>query len=225
MKTIILAGIFALAASTSLAQTDTEPGATEGEAPATAEATDTQQADAGRPANLCQELLAFVRENPPEADDAQGNPPEADAPADQSAAAGEDSSPASGEAVPPQPSSESSSAQEQSGQSGPAHEAPDPNTEAATQSNGEDAPQTSGLSAPVPPEASEAEEDVPLNLDRAEELADANDIVACKDAARKLRLAGAAMPPPLLALTALDLQYQTRETEAETPAQQTQPQQ
>jgi hypothetical protein len=95
----------------------------------------------------------------------------------------------------------------------------------------ENAPQTSGLSAPVPAEAAEAGENVQLSLVQAEELADANDIAACQDAARKLRLAGAPMPPPLLALTALDLQFhRAKETEPpaavpEAPAQQTQPQQ
>ncbi len=144
MRKIFLAGIFALAASTSLAQTDTAP------APATppADSAATQQTEAGRPANLCQELLAFVR-----------NPPEADASAGQSAA------------------------------------------------------------------ATEAEVKIPLSLERAEQLADANDIAACQEEARKLRLAGAPMPSPLLALTALDLQYQTQANDAESPAQQTQPQQ
>jgi hypothetical protein len=95
----------------------------------------------------------------------------------------------------------------------------------------DNAPQTSSLSAPVPVDAT-AEEDVSLSLASAEELAGANDIAACQDAARKLRLAGAPMPEPLLALTALDLQYQGQANEAqspaaapEAPAQQTQPQQ
>jgi hypothetical protein len=47
-----------------------------------------------------------------------------------------------------------------------------------------------------------------LSLAEAEELARANDIAACQRAARELRLAGVAMPPPLLALAALDLRFQ-----------------
>ena len=39
------------------------------------------------------------------------------------------------------------------------------------------------------------------------ECALANDMVACRDAARKMRLAGVAMPAPLLALTALDPKF------------------
>jgi hypothetical protein len=46
-----------------------------------------------------------------------------------------------------------------------------------------------------------------MSLSDAEALAGANDLAACRDATRKLRLAGVAMPPPLLALAALDLQY------------------
>jgi hypothetical protein len=166
--------------------------------------------------------------------DAPAQPADDDAAAagEETATAGENSSPASGEAVPPRAPSESGSAQDVSGQSGPAHESPEPNTEKAAQGNVDNAPQTSSLSAPVPVDATEAEEDVSLNLASAEELAGANDIAACQDAARKLRLAGAPMPEPLLALTALDLQYQGQANEAqspaaapEAPAQQTQPQQ
>jgi hypothetical protein len=71
------------------------------------------------------------------------------------------------------------------------------------------------LSAPVPTEPTGTEEEPALTLVEAQELADANDTAACQRAARKLRLAGADMPPALLALTALDLQYQqTRPSEA-----------
>jgi hypothetical protein len=252
-----------LAASSSLAQTSTAPApaapaapAPDTAAPAPPAATGpvdpaATQAGTGRPANLCQELLAFVRESQPEAaapadapasvtrpDEQTADAPvppadQDDAAADEeAAAAGEGSLPASGEAVPPQPHTESGSAQDVTGQSGPAHEAPEPNTADTAEGNVENAPQTSGLSAPVPAETAEAEENVSLSLASAEELAGANDIAACQDAARKLRLAGAPMPEPLLALTALDLQYQGQANEAqspaaapEAPAQQTQPQQ
>jgi hypothetical protein len=46
-----------------------------------------------------------------------------------------------------------------------------------------------------------------MSVADAEALAEANDIAACKEAAREMRLAGVAMPPPLLALTALDLKF------------------
>lgn len=253
MRKIVLTGIFALAASTAFAQTETAPEPT---APAAAR-------PAGQPANLCQELLAYVRGNPPEADapadapagqtaasdqasegddaptggggaDAQQQPADEDGASagEETAAAGENPSPAEGASVQPEPAEEGGSAQDVSGQSGPAHGAPDPNSEQAAEGNVENAPQTSSLSAPVPVEATEAGEDIPLNLAQAEELAGANDIAACQQAARKLRLAGAPMPPPLLALTALDLQYQGGGNDEDTPAatpeaptQQMQPQQ
>ncbi|TIU03057.1 MAG: hypothetical protein E5W39_15090, partial [Mesorhizobium sp.] len=57
MKEMVLAGIVALSASTSLAQTSTAPEAT---APAADTAMPVAQ-QAGGPANLCQELLAFMK--------------------------------------------------------------------------------------------------------------------------------------------------------------------
>jgi hypothetical protein len=209
MAKAVLAGIITLAASTALAQTDST----------------SDQAGAGGPANLCQELLAFM-EAPPEetapaapaqAADAEEEPGEEGAsPEETAAAGGEDSEPASGEAVPPQSSEESSSSQEITGQSGPATESPDPNEEPVEPSTAEDAPQKNTMSAPVPADQTSTPKDSVFSLDEAQELADANDIAACQSAARELRLAGVAVPPPLLALTALDLQYhQTADPESE----------
>ena len=65
------------------------------------------------------------------------------------------------------------------------------------------------MSAPVPTDGKSVAKDSVLSVAEAEDLAGANDIAACQAAARELRLAGVAMPPPLLALAALDLQYQT----------------
>lgn len=250
MRNITLAGMFALVASTSLAQTDTapRPAAPQNEAPTPAvpgvagpnDAAATQQAAKGQPANLCQELLAFVKapptppaapaQKPPAAlpsavsrptlsDTAAAGEQTAAAPAQpaqqgsvqadkQAAGAAQDSAPASGKAVPPQSPGKSESAQEVSGQSGPAHGAPEPNAKAAAQGNVQNAPQTSSLSAPVPTEPAKTAVESVLSLAQAEELATAKDIAACQEAARKLRLAGAPMPPPLLALMALDLRYQ-----------------
>src|ERR687897_744891 len=74
MRTLVLAGIFALATSTSLAQTGAAPQPTAPapqapataapEAPATTDGAAPQQANRAGPANLCQELLAFVKEPP-----------------------------------------------------------------------------------------------------------------------------------------------------------------
>ncbi|RUM95832.1 hypothetical protein EET67_20780 [Pseudaminobacter arsenicus] len=211
MTKLFLAGIFALSVSTSLAQTHTAPTAPA--APANAGA---GSATAGEPANLCQELLAFMKAPPePEAPISPAKPaatqsaPQTSAPSDQQAGtAKQDSKAASGEAVPPKAAGGTQSAQQQSGQSGPAHTSPEPNPATAKQGTAQGAPQSSGLSAPVPTEPTPIAKESQLSIAEAEKLAEANDIAACRDASRKLRLAGVAVPPPLLALTALDLQYQ-----------------
>ncbi len=196
MRTIIFAGIFALSASSAIAQT----GTPRAPSPPAAETAAAGQPGSGRPANLCQELLAFMKAPPPEA-------PAASAPAKPAAEA--KSAPASGQAVQPKAPDKSGSAQEISGQSGPAHGAPDPNPKQSAQGNVQNAPQTSSLSAPVPTEPTAPSKESIMAVTEAQALAEANDIAACQGAARKLRLAGVTMPPPLLALTALDLRYQT----------------
>jgi hypothetical protein len=228
MRRTALVGIFALTASTSLAQTGTAPGqapeAPAAEAPAApaqaAPASDapaaSQQAGTTGPANLCQELVAFMKAPPPEA--AAGAAPAkpaaaapsqaAQQPDRQAKAAEQGTTPPSGEAVPPQSGADTGSAQALSGQSGPAHAAPVQNPAPVAESNVQNAEQKSSLSAPVPKDTSSTPKDSVMSVSEAEELASANDIAACQDAARELRLAGVAMPPPLLALTALDLQYQ-----------------
>lgn len=220
MRKVLLAGIAALAASTSLAQTEPDASAL---------------TSAKGPANLCQELLAFI--TPPsgapaapassdQADSTQGAdaptaptaepnaaakaPPAGVGAAPESGAAvtGEDSAPASGEAVPPQSVDNTQSAQDASGQSGPAHEAPEPSSEPVEEGKAQNAELKSSLSAPAPTDATSTPKDSVLSMVEAEKLADANDIAACQAAARELRLAGVDMPAPLLALTALDLRYQ-----------------
>jgi hypothetical protein len=74
-----------------------------------------------------------------------------------------------------------------------------PQSQAAT------APQTSGQPAPIPT-AAPAAKPPPVPLPEAEALAAANDIRGCRDAAQKIRRAGVAMPPPLLALAGLRLE-------------------
>lgn len=208
MEKMVLAGIFALAASTTFAQTG----------PATSPATD--PAGAGGPANLCQELLAFMEAPPPEVAEAPPAPTQAaeEDPAeggdavesDETAAAeGEESAPASGQTVEAQTSAESSSSQDLSGQSGPATESPDeePAPAPAEEGTAQNAPQRANLSAPVSNDPTSTPKDSVLSVDEARQLADAGDIAACQAAARELRIAGVAVPPPFLALMALDLEY------------------
>jgi hypothetical protein len=49
--------------------------------------------------------------------------------------------------------------------------------------------------------------DAVIDMAKAEELAATNDIGACHKVAREMRVAGVPMPPPLVALAALDLKY------------------
>jgi hypothetical protein len=226
MRTIIFAGIFALSATSAIAQTGTPPApsapAEKAAAPSDPAA---RQPGGGKPANLCHELVVFMKAPPPEAAPATAqtksaadaksataaaNAPGASQPSAEkkAASAGENSGPASGQAVQPESSEKTGSAQEISGQSGPAHGSPEPNTKHATQGSVQNAPQTSSMSAPVPTEPTSPPKDSIMTVTEAEKLAENNDIAACQSAGRKLRLAGVVMPPPLLALTALNLRYQ-----------------
>ena len=71
------------------------------------------------------------------------------------------------------------------------------------------------MSAPVPKEPTSTPKELVMSMTDAEALAETNDIAACQGAAKELRLAGVAVPPPLLALAALDLKY--HQTEAASP--------
>ncbi len=158
-----------------------------------------QAAEQSGPANLCQEVLAFMKAPPPE--------PPAAAAGGQNAAADKPRTAPSGEAVPTRPAEETNSAQEVSGQSGPAHSAPQPNNSADAEGTAQDAQLKSSMSAPIPTDTESTPKESVLSVEEIERLAEANDIAGCQGASRKLRLAGVAVPPPLLALTALDLRY------------------
>jgi hypothetical protein len=127
--------------------------------------------------------------------------------------------------VPTQPAAQGGSAQQISGQSGVAVEAPKPNAAPTTQGSGQNAPQTSGQSAPVPAPPKATPKDSVMSVEEAEALVEAGDTNACREAGRKLRLAGVAVPPPLLALTALDPKFFEAQPQTETQTEpQTQPQ-
>src|SRR5690606_38888224 len=71
------------------------------------------------------------------------------------------------------------------------------------------APQKDSRAAPLPPaDVTSTPKDSVLDVAKAEELAAANDMAGCQKAAREMRVAGVAMPPPLIALAALDLKHQ-----------------
>jgi hypothetical protein len=115
----------------------------------------------------------------------------------------------SGDGASAKPGNEAGSSQKVTGQSGVATDAPAPSKEKAAAGSVANAPQKESRSAPLPPaDVASTPKDSVMTVAEAEKLAGTNDIGQCQGAARKMRVAGVAMPPPLIALTALDLQYQ-----------------
>lgn len=146
----------------------------------------------GRPANLCQDLLAFVKQPDP-AIQAAATPPQ------QSTAVSNPSGQSQGT-----PSSAGGGVQQNSGLSGPTkNEASDRPGDMAGRAQANAAaknPPAPGTPAPTPRPDSAV-------VERIEAAAAAGDQLACRTAARALRVAGVALPPPLLALAALDPKY------------------
>lgn len=198
MRRFALAGAFVLAASTSYAQTETQPLAPEGE-----------QSEAGArsgPANLCQELLAFLQA-PPEQEAAAAPPSSADDPSsDEEEGAQSDASDGDEEAA--QSDTGSASSQEVTGQEGVASDAPEEDGGDQAAGSVTNAPQRESRSAPLPPDdTSSTPSQSVITVDEVEALAEANDIAGCQQAARQMRVSGVSMPPPLMALAALDLKF------------------
>jgi hypothetical protein len=67
---------------------------------------------------------------------------------------------------------------------------------------GGQAPQASGQSAPIP-QSQPAAEPGPITLEEASGYAEANNLRACQEGLQKMRRAGVALPPGLIALAAL----------------------
>lgn len=145
---VMLVLMLGLLSSPALAQTGGAPGQAKDltvapQAPPAAGDQGKAATASGAPANICQELVAFLTPKPP------ANPPS-----------------------PPTP---------------PAGGQPQ---------------QTSGLTAPVPP-AQGAAPAPAITLEEGQALAAAGNVRGCQEATQKLRRAGAALPPPLIALAAL----------------------
>ncbi|MGK9339749.1 hypothetical protein KXR65_27780 [Sinorhizobium meliloti] len=223
MREIILAGAFALSTSTCLAQTATPPAPLSPQSASPIEAA----SPPGGPANLCQEILSFMKAPPP------------DAP--QAADAKKTAVTAAQQAKPPQPASSqqgsaglagttttgkdpsggggSNSAQAVTGQDGVATDAPEPGKDQANAGSVANAPQKESRAAPLPPaDVMSTPKESVLSMEAAQQLADANDIAECQKTARKMRVAGVAMPPPLIALAALDIRYQQNSGAAQNPS-------
>ena len=162
-----------------------------------------EQSAQGGPADICQELVAFVQ---PAARPSAATP----APA-QVQEQGQTSSGATAVTAPPHSKAEADAARPSgegapttSGMSGPV---PRATTE------GTPGPQAAGQSQfvtqprPAPPDAATTPKPTPAMVDKALAAAAANDIAACRSTAQEMRRAGVAMPPALIALAALDLEY------------------
>ena len=226
MRKMVLAGIFALSASTtSLAQTTTppQPAAPAAGAPADQAAAPPQSG----PANLCQEFLAFMKAPPPEPTTPAGAAKPAAAPAKQSAPA-QQTAPTQDNAAqqgttssgdPAKTEGGTGSAQKITGQDGVATDAPEPGKDNAASGSATNAPQKESRAAPLPPaDVTSTPKESVLTVEAAEQLASANDMTQCQKIAREMRVAGVAMPPPLIALAALDLQYQQKSGPAAEPS-------
>jgi hypothetical protein len=167
------------------------------------------------PANICTELVAFLTPKPPApaANTAPGQPPAQAAGTSQpqqqaqtGAAAGTQPTGVSPNAA--QTQAQGGSAQSASNQSGAAVEAPNENNAAAKPASGQNAPQTSGISAPIPKAPETTKKAPTMSLEQGQALASANDIAGCKNATVGMRREGVDMPPALMALAALDLRFQ-----------------
>lgn len=187
----------------------------------------------GKPANLCQELLAFVKQPEPAKQAATtpqsqatavsnpsgktegGKPADGGAPQKTSGLSGtvSESGPKSDAKAPegkapegkppegkaPEAKSDAKSEAKPDPKTEPksANPATDPRARANAEAKGPPAPGTPAP-APKPDQAT---------IERIEAAASANDLGACRSAARSMRAAGVVMPPPLLSLSALDPKF------------------
>lgn len=148
-------------------------------------------AGSGRPANLCRELTAFL--HPPAAQADAGTPPPQTATAVQ-APSQDKPVPKPGEAGTPQ---------KESGQSGPISNA-GPGAAGPQGHTQKDAQGASKADNPAAPLTQSAPKPSPEAVARADAAADTSDLQACRAVAQEMRRAGVAMPPPLIALSAMD---------------------
>ncbi|KQT45359.1 hypothetical protein ASG52_14410 [Methylobacterium sp. Leaf456] len=185
----------------------------------------------GKPANLCQELVAFVKQPEPSKQAAatptqqatavsnpsgktEGGKPSDAAGTEKSAGLSgtvTDGAKAEGDkgAAAKSPEAQAAEAKAADAKAAEAkavegkldaktvNPATDPRARANAEAKAPPAPGTPGP-GPKPDQAT---------LEKIEAAAAANDLPACRSAARAMRVAGVVMPPPLLGLSALDLKY------------------
>ena len=134
----------------------------------------------GRPANICQELVAFLQQEAAKAATPAGGAA--------SASGGQAAGPGSAQNSAQGPATN----QAAPGTAGPGQTSP--SVDRPQQSSGQAAPIPGGGANTAPTQ---------LSLDQAQSLARANDLGGCQKSAQQLRRAGVALPPGLLALAAL----------------------
>ncbi|GJD97329.1 hypothetical protein OCOJLMKI_4558 [Methylobacterium iners] len=164
----------------------------------------------GKPANLCQELVAFVQQPDP-AKKADPQPAQLASAVQAPKADSAESKPAA------QGTAQNTSGQSgQITQSGPGAAGPQGGTQnaaapsgasgnATPSSNATQAAQTQAAPPPAGPATPVAPKPTPEAIEQVKAAARSNDLSACRSAAQQMRRAGVAMPAPLLALSAMDL--------------------
>jgi hypothetical protein len=225
-RTTFASGLaFALVAGTAMAQT-AAPSASQSQP-------GSNSPRAGKPADLCAELLAFVHPPAPAPGSAAAPAGAAASASSQSQAAAQPpanaatavTAPAQKEAAP-QPSSSGGAPQQSSslsgqvtpsgpGASGPQGTAqpgaggpPPATTDAAKPSAPQPAPQQAAAApAPAAPAAPPPKKPSAEQIDKVEAAAREHNLQGCRDVAQEMRKAGVVMPPPLLALAALDPKF------------------
>lgn len=161
----------------------------------------------GKPANLCQELVAFVKQPEP-ANKAATTPPQQATAVSNPSGKTEGGKPSDG--GEPQKTSGLSGAVSETG-NGPAPgkqtNNPSGNPSGNPAVNPHAKANAEAKSPPPPATPAPAPKPDPATIEKIEAAAGANDLAACREAARSMRTAGVVMPPPLLALSALDLRF------------------
>ncbi|QIJ73465.1 hypothetical protein GU700_01960 [Methylobacterium sp. NI91] len=157
----------------------------------------------GKPANLCQELVAFVKQPEP-ANKAATTPPQQATAVSNPSGKTEGGKPSDG--GEPQKTSGLSGAVSETG-NGPAPGKQTNNPSGNPAVNPHAKANAEAKSPPPPATPAPAPKPDPATIEKIEAAAGANDLAACREAARSMRTAGVVMPPPLLALSALDLRF------------------
>jgi hypothetical protein len=161
------------------------------------------QVASGKPANLCQELVAFVKQPDP-ANKAAATPPQQATAVSNPSGKTEGGKPSDG-GEPQKTSGLSGTVNETGNGPAPGKQTSNPSGNPAVNPNAKANAEAKNPPAPAAP--APAPKPDPATIEKLEAAAGANDLAACREAARSMRVAGVVMPPPLLALSALDLKF------------------